>query len=367
MDKNLVLDLILGIIGLEFLAIVLLLVTVFAVQARKSGGRAQRRKALWKRLLPVAVAGDPETIGRVRASLRRGSDWKAFHSFIDERLRHEREGSMLGLRRLCRHVGLTERLHQQLLQARDPLDRAAAGRTLARLRERIAEDSLLPLLGSSDPAVVLAAAYAVASFKQSDQFLPVFRAVYGRTSITLHGAAELLSGFGKGVCPVVHRLLKGVVKQHQQLVAAVPGTPVDPDKAVDRADTAAQVVMVDLLAFYGYRPAAPTLTYLLSLSDHEEVLIHLVKAVSVVGNASAVPRLTELLGHSSWVVRRQSIQALAALSAVDAVPAIRVLLGDGNLMVRTSAQEALQTLKRAMSFHPSAGQPGEEAVLGALA
>ena len=170
------------------------------------------------------------------------------------------------LRRLTRHVGLTERLHRELLEARDPLDRAAAGKTLARLRERIAEEKILDLLGSKDPAVVLSAAYATASFRDPKQFLPVFRAVYGRTPITLHGAAELLTGFEEGICPVITRLLEGVVGQYRRARKAGGTGLVDPNKAVDRNDTAAQVVMVDLLAFYAYRPAAATVSRLLTLS-----------------------------------------------------------------------------------------------------
>ena len=77
------------------------------------------------------------------------------------------------------------------------------------------------------------------------------------------------------------------------------------------------------------------------------MLIHLVKAISSLGDASAVPRLTELLTNPSWVIRMQSAQALAELGAVDSAPSIRALSDDRNLMVRASVHQALETLGRA--------------------
>jgi HEAT repeat protein len=336
------LEIIVLFIGAELIALALLLVATLLTQARKSGRKIRRRRRLWHILLPEALAGDPEAVVGIGASLHSKGDWKAFHSFIDEELQRERGRSTLGLRRLCRLVGLTERLRHELLNARDPLDRAAAGKTLARLRERIAEEMILDLLKSKDPAVVLAAAYATACFRDPKQFLPVFRAVYQRTPITLHGAAELLSGFDEGACPTIHRLLGGVVSQYRLLAKGGSTGPVDPEKAVEWSDTAAQVVMVDLLAFYAYQPAASTLLRLLTLSEDEEVLIHLVKAIAGVGDASATPRLVQLLGHPNWVIRSQSVHALGA---VEAISSVQAMLGDHNLAVRASARETLQTLR----------------------
>jgi HEAT repeat protein len=339
------LSVILLVIAFELVAVTFLLVTTLIAQARRSGGRIQRRRELWEAMLPAALAGRRHPALRIRASLGSRSAWRAFHSFIDEQLRHERGGSTLGFRRLSRHVGLTERLQRQLLRARDPLDRAAAGKTLARLRERIGEEKTLDLLKSEDPAVVLAAAYATAFFRDSQQFLPVFRAVYNRTPITLHGAAELLSGFEEGVCPIIQGLLEGVVDQYQRKADTLSEGQANPEKVVDRDDAAAQVVMTDLLAFYAYRPAGSTLVQLLSATENEEVLIHVVKAIAAIGDASAAPRLSELLTHPSWVVRRQSAQALAALRAVEAAPSMHALLDDSNLMVRATAVDTLRVLE----------------------
>jgi hypothetical protein len=336
------LEIILVVIALQLVVLAFLLIATVITHTRKSGAKIRRLRRTWFRLLPAALQGRREATERMQRTLHSRASFQAFHVFLDEQLRYQRGGSPLRLRRLSRAIGFTDRLQHQMLESRDQLGRAAAAKTLGRLRERIARESATELLQSNDPAVVLAAAYASASFRDPRHFLPVFRAIYQRTPITLHGAAELLSGFEEGVCPVIHKLLINLVGQYRH-----GGTPhpIDPQKEVDRSDTAAQVVMIDLLAFYAYVPAALTLLRLLELSEDEEVLIHLVKALAKVGDTTAVPRLTRLLGHQNWVIRSQAAQALATLEAGEAVPAIHALLGDDNIRVRIYAQQALRSLK----------------------
>jgi HEAT repeats len=338
------LEIILSVIVVQCIALAFLLVATVVTQTRKSGGKIQRWRSLWEHQFPEALAGDSDALAAIRSSLGSRSSFEAFHAFLDDRLRRERGRSTLGLRRLSRVVGFTDWLHEQLLGARDPLDRAAAAKTLGRLRERMAQRQALALLRSNDPAVVLAAAYATASSRDPKLFLPVFRAVYDRTPITLHGAAELLSGFEDGICPEAHRLLIGVAGRYQHNPGDLPADPFDRDTEIGPDESAAQVVMIDLLAFYGYRPAAPTILRLLDLAENDEVIIHLVKAVGRVGNAAAVPRLAELLAHRNWVIRSQSALALAALGAVEAAPAIRLLLDDESLAVRVQAMKTLTEL-----------------------
>jgi HEAT repeat protein len=335
---------ILGLLGAEIIAVVCLLAATLLVQARNAGRKAARRNELWAVLVPAALDGDHDALPQLQASLRSNRDWKAFHLFIDEQLRGESGRTPLRLRRLSRHTGLSDRLQAELLHSRDPLDQAAAGKTLARLREKFAEEHILDLLRSDDAAVVLAAAYATASFCDPKQLLPVFRAIYGRTPITLHGAAELLSSFGDRACPAIHRLLHGVVTQYKEVTTTGHTDPIDSSNAVAWDDTAAQVVLIDLLTFYGYQPASPALLQLLNLSDSVEVLIHLVKGVAAVAETAAVPRLVDLLRHWNWVVRDQSLRALATLGATETVGAVEALLDDSVLAVRATAHSTLSTL-----------------------
>ncbi len=336
------LEIILIIVGIEMATIVFLLVATVITHTRRSGAKIRRLQRTWCRLLPDALKGQREATAWIKRSLSSEANFEAFHAFLDEQLRHSRGHSTLSLRQLSRAVGYTDRLQDQLTKSRDHLDRAAAAKTLSRLRERIARDAVVDLLQSDDPAVVLAAAYACASFRDPKYFLPVFQAVYKRTPITLHGAAELLSGFEEGICPVIHKLLTKLVAQYRHGATL---DPVDPEKEIARSDTAAQVVVIDLLAFYAYVPAAHTILRLLKLSQDDEVLIHLVKAIAKVGDSTAVPRLTELLGHQNWVIRSQAAHALAMLDAVDAASSISALLNDDSLRVRGYAQQALQSLR----------------------
>jgi hypothetical protein len=341
------LQIILFLIGLQLVVIAFLLVAALVTQSRKSGAKVQSLKLLWGGLLPAALAGQPGATAVMRGTLGSKTAFEAFHGFFDEQLRRERGRSPLALRRLSRAIGFTERLERNLLRSRDPFNRAAAAKTLGRLRESTAQETAIDLLGSKDPAVVLAAAYATASYRDPKQLLAVFRAVYDRTPITLHGAAELLSGFGDGACPVVHELLVGVASRYPYPRRLDPVDPVAPGKDIDPDDTAAQTVMIDLMAFYGYVPAEFTLLRLLRVAEDHEVLIHLVKAIAKVGNVAAVPRLTELLTHPNWVIRSQSAQALAALGAIEAAPSVRALLDDNNLAVRACAQRTLRALEAA--------------------
>ena len=336
------LDIILTVIALELVTLVCLFIGLVTMHGRRSGTKVRRMRRLWTRLLPEALEGRRQPTVRIKETLQSDSSFRMFHQFLDEQLREQRNGSPLRFRHLSRAVGLTQRLQRDLTESSDQLERAAAAKTLGRLRERMSRDAVAELLHSKDDAVVLAAGYASASFRDPKFFLPVFRAVYQRTRITLHGIAELLCRFEEGVCPVIHKLLDKVVDQY---VRGKPPGSTDPEKAVDRDDQAAQVVMIDLLAFFAYRPAAGSLLRLLELSEHDEVLIHIVKALAKIGDAAAIPRLSDLLAHPNWVVRSQSVQALAALEAVEAAPLVHALLEDDDLRVRVYAQRALCSLE----------------------
>jgi HEAT repeat protein len=337
------LDIVLAVIALELVALLGLLVGLVTMHVRRSGTRIRRLRRLWVRLLPEALEGKRRPTARIRETMVSDANLKAFHGFLDEQLRELGDGSPLRLRHLSRTLDFTRHLQRRLAESRDPLERAAAAKTLGRLRERMSREAVAELLHSDDPAVVLAAGYASASFRDPSVFLQVFRAVYRGTRITLHGIAELLSRFEAGVCPVIHELLDKLVARYSE--TDLSGS-LDPDREVDRGDQAAQVVMIDLLAFFAYRPAGPTLLHLLQLSEHEEVLIHIVKALAKIGDATAIPGLSRLLTHPNWVIRSQAVQALAALEAVDTIPLVHALLEDEDLRVRVCARNTLGTLNQ---------------------
>jgi HEAT repeats len=352
------LEIVLTVIALELVTLLCLFAGLLVMHVRRSGTRVRRLRRLWTRMFPEALEGRRQPTERIKATLVSDANFKTFHCFLDERLLQMGGDSPLQLRHLCRALGATKRLQSQLADSRDPLERAAAAKTLGRLRERMSREAVTELLHSSDPAVVLAAGYASASFRDPNYFLPVLRAVYKGTRITLHGTAELLSRFQEGVCPVIHSLLDKLI---DRCAETEPLHSLDPDTEVDPGDQAAQVVMVDLLAFFAYRPASSTLLRLLQLSEHDEVLIHIVKALAKIGDAAAIPDLSELLTHPNWVLRGQAVQALAALEAVEAVPLIRTLLEDEDVRVRLYARNALECLSQAEPWPAWEDAPREEA------
>ena len=349
------LEVILAVIGLQLVCIAYLLTATLITQGRRSEGKSRQRTEAWSHLLNEAIAGHVDATVQIQDDIRSRAGFESLHRFIDAQLRDTGPRSPLAIRRLCRDVGFTDRLQEDLVQSRDQLSRAGAAKTLGRLREKVALETALDLLHSDDAAVTLAAADTIASLREVKQFLPVFRAIYRRTPITLHGAAGLLSGFGRDVCPVIHRLLMGLVSQELRASSVDSRGRIDPEKSVAIDDVGAQVVMIDLLAFYVYLPSAPTLLRLVKTTKNEEVLIHLVKALAKVGNSAAIPALCRLLAHANWVVRSQSVEALSALHAVGAIPSISLRLDDESLAVRASAQRALASLNTLEAEHEAEG------------
>ena len=326
-------------IALEEVTLVGLFVALVCQALWGAGRRRERQIRLWTKTLGPALAGRRHARSRVRRSLKSEEDIVAFQRFLHDHFGPSLSEHSASLRQLMRALGVTSWLHARFRKAGKDLDRASAARTLAYLGEPLNPAEVAELLSSKDPAAVLAAAHALTSLGNPSYFLPVFRAIYDRTPITLHGAAGLLSRFGPAACPTITRLVSEVVKH--TVTAPNPKFPGDalPDaldhtKAVDPNDVAAQVVMIDLLAFFRYAPAAPILRELLRVSPHEEVVIHLVKALGALKDSEAIPLLEPLLKHDNWVIRTQAAKALAAIASSKAActaalpPAAQLGAGD---------------------------------------
>jgi hypothetical protein len=333
------------VIALEAVVLLVVLEGLLATRARKSGRKLRRLRALWAEQLPLALSGQSDATDCIRDTLHTAVVWKAFHRYTIEEVGGKRFNTGPELRSVCRAVGLTRWLGRELREARNPLDRVIAARTLARLEESVSLDTVTGLLRSNKPVLVLAAAYAAAASKDPDQFLPVFRAIRDQTAITPHGAAELLSAFDKSICPVVHGLLAQAVPDPSASLRQ-HGLARNNQGDTETGCGSALVVMIELLTFHNHRAAAPTFVQLLELSDDEEVIEHLVKAITVLGVTDAAPRLIELLRYPNSVIRGKAAQALARLRAVEAVWDVRELLFDQNPTVRAEAKEALRLLER---------------------
>jgi HEAT repeat protein len=338
-------------IGLELFSLLVLFVSILYTSTRKSGRRIRRLRRLWSIWLPDALEGKRRSTSRIKKSLRSKLARENFHGFIDEQLDLATTAAQaLALRHFCRTIGFTDWLLTSLYEAADELDRAGAARTLSRLREKFAHEPVSEMLNTSeDPAVVLTAGYASAAFRDPENFLSVFKAIYHRTPITLHGAAELLSGFGRGVCPVIHRHMDQLADQYleQTPIESLDGTQVPL-----RTDVAVQVVMSDIVGFFKYRPVGATVLKLLDLVDDDEVLIHLVKAAGRVCDESAAHILKDFLNHNNWVLRAQAGYAMSALDSLPEEADVIPLFADGRLP--GSLEEARAARRKAKS------RPSEE-------
>lgn len=307
------LDILLIFIAVEVAALFGLLIAIVWQSLWGIGARRERHTRLWTRTLDHALAGSRCARNRIRRTLKTEEDIVAFQRFLHEHCHSLKVENSASLRQLMRTLGVTTWLHKRFREARKDLDRASAARTLAYLKEPLDHDEVATLLNSKDPAAVLAAAHALTSLGNPDYLVRIFRAVYDRTPITLHGAAGLLSRLGPAVCPTITRLLADVLKRLAVNKGPDQATDVDRTREIDPNDVAAQVVLIDLLAFFRYKPAAPVLRRLLLFSPHDEVVIHIVKALGALGDSKAVPLLKPLVKHDNWVVRSQTAKALAAI------------------------------------------------------
>ena len=249
---------------------------------------------LWSELMPQALAEEPEAAERLRHGLASSFDWKALHRCVDEQLRSEPGHSVLALRRLCRASGLTARLQQEARESTDCQERALAALTLMRLREEVSLDMVVELLHCEQPAPVVAAAEALALSHEPRFFMPVLRALCEQMPTRPSEAGRLLQLFGEDLCPMVHGLLKGVLRQYIDAENPDCHYEVDPACEVDRHDTLPLMVIVEVLSGNGYRTAVPTFSRLLGVSQNEALHRCLVKAVAAAGdilpNPAAPPR-----------------------------------------------------------------------------
>jgi hypothetical protein len=333
-----------SVVAVEAVSLFLLMTGVLLTRARRCGLRMRHTQALWRGDLPLAMSGQADALARIRRSLRSRGAWKAFHRLVIEYMGSD-ETRIDHASSLCHAVGLVEWLKKELLNARDPLDRVLAARTLARLRVKVSQDTIIRLLRSRERVLVIAAAYAAAASREPNQFLPVFRAIYERTMVTTHGAAEVLSAFDRYICPDVHRVLKEAAEDSCKFLALSSlASAGQRDNAAGRACSSAQVIMIELLALHDYRPAVPTLLQLAETTDDEEILEHVLSALEVLADRDMVPRLLQFLEHPKPMLRRESITALAALNAVGTTTTIRGLLDDPDPAVRAEAKKAVDRL-----------------------
>lgn len=320
---------------LEILGLLCLVLIIMMKDSRgPQSWRAFYLQRRWKKLVPRAARGDTFSLDKLRPTLSNKHRMRAFQHFIDQELTSSGSRTTARTRTLVRDLGFTEWLEDVVQNSHNELERAGAARTLQRLHEQVDTERLEELLHSKDPAVVISAGYMIAATKEASLFYPVLLAVYKQTQITMHGAAELLSRFGPKICPQMRQLLGELAMAQERGFRS----RISPD------DVGIQVIMIDLLAFFGSGRAAKTLSRLMDSTPHEEVLIHIVKALAIIGSSGDAAELIRLLSHSNWVIRSQSAIALATLGASQALPEIETLLEDSDHHVRLAAERALGIL-----------------------
>lgn len=325
-------------LGIEVVALVVLTGLVIRHAAGSAPWREGHLHKLWAVLVPQALAGDRRAQAKLAATVQSERRLDLLAAFL--RAEPETTGAdtitqvhfprTASLSVISDQLGLTDLLRQRLRTARRDLERATAASLLVSLGRSPTSDEIAPLLESKDPVAVLVAARALARIGSPDMVLPVFEAIYRRTPITLHGAAGMLVEFGPGACPRLVSLLQEVLD-----------TPREERDGLGLANEAAQVVLIDLLAFFQHKPAARVLRDLLTQAEDTEVVIHLIKALGALGDEQADTVLAGFLRHENWVVRSQAAKALAQLESDGWTEVVEPLAIDPDPRVRSLVQQIL--------------------------
>lgn len=207
---------------------------------------------------------------------------------------------------------------------------------LGYLRDPAAIPHLLTALDDDVLSVRLAAAQSLALLGDPDTVLPVLLALDLPGEVPQRRVAEALFAFGQAAVEPMLKVLNSPDTPYSQLTIAV------------RVCGMLQV-----------RQAVPRLVELLQ-HDAMPVRLNCVRALSSIGDRSAIPAISQLADDPDWEVRNAVMQAIGAIQASEYSSLLLGGLADAAWWVRYSAAQALyqlgatgiQTLKDAAAHNP---------------
>ncbi len=325
---------------LAVIIILLLLVIItnrYLVSANQAKFKMKKQK--WEKLYFNYLQGDlnlNEIAGSMKDEKHYYWLWKFFAPYLDML-----DGSDFDkTKALCREISLIGH-YRQKLQHGKLSEKATAARVLGALRCTESIPEMLNLLESKHQLLVQAAALGLAKSGDRRTFFPAARALLDNTYFTYEGATEILAAYGNYAVPLMVRFLEG---ETELLPGVVTGDNlkgreiVFNSKGVDPSTY--KSVMIDLLGFFKYREALPSL-YSLTKKADPETMVHILKAFLSIGEVPDNFDLKPYLEHRYWVVRNFSARAWKLTDDRQAIPLLEKLLEDQNWWVRFNAAEAL--------------------------
>ncbi len=328
------------IIVLAVIITLLLLVIVinrYLVSVNKAKFTAKKQE--WEGLYLNYLQGDLNLIeiaGLMKDKKRYYWLWRFFSPYLDML-----DGSDFDKTKvLCREISLIGHYKQKLEHGKLS-EKATAARVLGALRCKESVTGMISLLDSKHQLLVQSASLGLAKSGKSETFFSAARALLDNTYFTYEGATEILSAYGESVAPLMVRFLEGEI---EILNGETKDESLEKKKKPFELKTvdpsAYNSVMIDLLGFFKYREALPTLQGLMKEAD-PETIVHILKAFLSIGEMPANIDLKPYLEHRYWVVRNFSARAWRLTGDRKAIPILEKLLQDQSWWVRFNSAEAL--------------------------
>lgn len=332
--------------------IVLILAAIIAarVKTNREIRKFMKLSVLWEPYFFEYMSGKKEAAHNIKAIMKAKSDMKAFREFISFYLKNLTGEDIETIRALSLATGLTDYLESEIRSSKKRA--AVSAMTLGLMKNETARERIESMLQSSNRYLVFAGAYTMASLGRPDDFVLTARILLKETEITYEGATELLSRFGEEVCPFITSILRTLVEwkvppNEQLLEKSTPeGTciAIEYGDCVEFDDFIMKSILIDLIGNFKYFHATDLLLIMLKYEENEEVVVHLLKALSKMKPEGAVSYIVPLLQSDNWVIRSQASRALGRLGSKDCADSLKPLLNDDNWWVRNYAAVSYRAL-----------------------
>ena len=242
---------------------------------------------------------------------------------------------------LCQKIGLIDYYRKKLHHSTNA-GKALAAKTLGALRHQESVPQMVRLLRSNNPVLVQAAADGLSKSGDTDSFIRVARALLKNTYFTYEGTAEILTGYGEKICPIINQFLKEEsqnISPETSRQGRRKSRRLYNKKSPDRAVLIS--LMVNLIGYYRYEKALPQLDNLLKSSD-EETTVHILKTFMRIEKVPPNLDIKPFLTHYYWVIRSFGAQIWIFTGDSSALPQLEKMLSDRHWWVRFHTASALK-------------------------
>lgn len=309
----------------------------------KSWSYAKRSKA-WESLFFFYLS---DIISLEEAVKGFGMRYQQMWAFFLPYLRSIRGEEFGKLKQLIQKTGLS---HYYLKKIRHGSLKAKvkAATVMGAIGNKEALPEIQELLQSEDNEIASIAAQTLSDLGEARMLIPVMQRILSQSYATFEGTTGLTVRFGREVCPII-----------VELIYSWQAGEVDLQELFSVPYYQSLSLFIDILGHHHYRDDSEVYDSLLQEKEHPEVLIHLFKTLSKIGQPVLVD-LLPFLQHEDWVVRSQTARFVGQIQNRKYIDELIEMLGDESWWVKYHAGEALLFLgeRKLLRNIASAGGPG---------